>query len=471
MGNPENESMSFQRLLYLVFLALFFSSCGGGDGPAALQNGSSTGSVVFRLGNPQQQAVAQIVSARVDLLVPGTSQQVLPSQSLVFGQTVVFSPVPVGSQLVKASGFDSDGNLIATDEVVVNVLPGQASQARLVLTPGLEPEPEPEPDPEPTPPAGTTLIYIGFQGTDNGVSVVDADTYQPVAGSPISVSSPPREMAIDVAGERLFVVNNGFVSVFNARTLTPIMDISVPGDAPFGVAYDPDRDQVFVSDSATTQVFVFDATAGSPAGIFSISSSILFEVVYFEDKIYVADANGNALHVHDASTFSPVAGSPFNAGGSMTEPRYLKLDAANRRILVGLTPFSIGNSEVAVFDIDSSGFVAGSPFSTGVMDSLTGVGFDSVGNRVLASVEDNFVLLDGTTFGPAAGSPLSAGAPLFDVLFESTRNRIIGTEGGGTDIVVVDGSSLTPIAGSPFAVAPDGSFLRNVESATFPDSP
>ncbi|MCA9781469.1 MAG: hypothetical protein KC800_32350, partial [Candidatus Eremiobacteraeota bacterium] len=132
---------NLNRLVFLIF-ALLFAGCGGG-GPSSSAvpavESVQTGSVAFRLGQPSR-ILAQIVSVEVEVLNPNTEQAVLPAQQLVFGQEVIFSHVPVGVHLVRATGYASDGSIESRDQVEVLVVAGQTTRAQLILN---NPSPEP----------------------------------------------------------------------------------------------------------------------------------------------------------------------------------------------------------------------------------------------------------------------------------------------------------------------------------------
>src|SRR5690606_21455341 len=108
------------KLISFLILLLFPIGCEGGGGSLSSSgDAASSGSIAFRMRAPSQQTVAQIASAQVEILSPATGTQVVPAQTLTFGQEVVFSPVPAGLQLVRARGFDAGGNVVASNEVTV----------------------------------------------------------------------------------------------------------------------------------------------------------------------------------------------------------------------------------------------------------------------------------------------------------------------------------------------------------------
>ncbi len=123
-------------------------------------------------------------------------------------------------------------------------------------------------------PTGTRVYVTNFSSGD--VSVLDAITLAPIAGSPFPTGGTnPTELTINSAGTRVYINNQSSnnVSVLDATTLAPIAGspFGTGGGGPFGVVINPAGTRVYITNNSTSDVSVLDATtlapiAGSPFG-------------------------------------------------------------------------------------------------------------------------------------------------------------------------------------------------------------
>ena len=95
----------------------------------------------------------------------------------------------------------------------------------------------------PAPAAQAREVYVANSGSDN-VSVFDAATNTPVAGSPFATGGTgPDGVAVNPDGTRVYVANGASnnVSVFDAATNTPVAGspFATGGTNPTGVAVCP----------------------------------------------------------------------------------------------------------------------------------------------------------------------------------------------------------------------------------------
>jgi 6-phosphogluconolactonase len=199
--------------------------------------------------------------------------------------------------------------------------------------------------------------------------------------------------------------------------------------------------------------------------------------VYVNDNTAGTNTIG-AFAQHADGTLTPLAGSPFAAGGAGTgtivgsqgsiqvtsDGRYLlAADAGSNQVSVlriredgGLTPVARG--------LAPSGGIE--PVSIAVHEGLVYVANE--GNGVSGSNYTGFRLNAGGHLTPLAGStfPLPATANPGDILFNSTGKNLIGIEVGTTDpstflidsFTVGEDGLLTPAAGSPFPAQAAGPF-------------
>jgi len=436
------------RRFTLALILLLMIGCGGGnEGVSGQDSSAPTGSI--SVGLPSGRILAQISSVTVDVLDPNTGAPVVPSQGLTFGQTVVFENVPVGTKIVRATGFNADGGTEDTSETSVEVLPGQVSRAQLVLTPeGATPEPDPEP------PAATVRLFIGNQDPEE-LTILDGQTYAPIAGSPVAgLPGPPVGIAVDTAGERVFVLTRfGDILGFDLNTLTPLPNypISLGGDEPNDIAYDPDRDRLYASDFAD-DVDVVEATSGAVVtSLFGGAGPR--EVLYHNDRIYIAEFSGANLLVFDANTLNQITGSPFPSGGTLGDS--LALDEANNFLYMGLVQGASIGGAVAVFDITNETFQS----AVSVGQEVTGIAYDPINDQVLATdlnmATSSLFVLDAPTLNQITGSPFPTGNESKDVVYDPVNQRVIVSNAADNDITVFEGGTLTPFTGTPFPAGTD----------------
>ena len=221
--------------------------------------------------------------------------------------------------------------------------------------------------------------------------------------------------------------------------------------------------------------------AGSVAGL-TLTASAASDVVghvYVDDNTAGLNTIG-AFDGHSDGSLTPMAGSPFAAGGAgsgtiIGSQGALQLSDDGRYLLA----VDAGSNQISVLRVLPDGSlhpVGGGPVWSGGVepisiavrgslvyvanegDKATGTGSNYTGFRLNAG--GHLVPLTGSTFD------LSSTANPGDILFNSTGTNLIGVEVGTTDastfridsfVVGVDGR-LTPASGSPFAAQAAGPF-------------
>jgi 6-phosphogluconolactonase len=221
--------------------------------------------------------------------------------------------------------------------------------------------------------------------------------------------------------------------------------------------------------------------AGSVAGL-TLTASAASDVVghvYVDDNTAGLNTIG-AFDRHSDGSLTPMAGSPFAAGGAgsgtiIGSQGALQLSDDGRYLLA----VDAGSNQISVLRVLPDGSlhpVGGGPVWSGGVepisiavrgslvyvanegDKATGTGSNYTGFRLNAG--GHLVPLTGSTFD------LSSTANPGDILFNSTGTNLIGVEVGTTDastfridsfVVGVDGR-LTPASGSPFAAQAAGPF-------------
>jgi 6-phosphogluconolactonase len=212
------------------------------------------------------------------------------------------------------------------------------------------------------------------------------------------------------------------------------------------------------------------------AQVAEASSSVVGHV-YVNDNTAGTNTIG-AFDRHADGTLTPLAGSPFAAGGAGTGTTVgsqgsLQVTGEGRYLLAA----DAGSSQVSVLRIRPDGAlspVQGSPVSSGGIEPVSIAVHQGLvyvaneGNGVSGSNYTGFRLNSGGHLVPLPGStvPLPATANPGDILFNPTGKNLVGIEVGTTDpstflidsFVVGRDGRLTAAAGSPFAAEAAGPF-------------
>lgn len=232
--------------------------------------------------------------------------------------------------------------------------------------------------------------------------------------------------------------------------------------------------------------FVFRALSASGLAVlmvaagFSVSAaSDVTGHVYVNDNTAVQNTIAG-FDRHSDGSLTPMAGSPFAAGGQGTgtlvgSQGSLQVSSDGRYLLAA----DAGSNQISVLRIRPDGSLVpaqGSPVSSGgiepisvaVHDELVFVANEGSAASGTGSNYTGFSLNAGGHLAPLAGSnvPLPITASPGDIFFNSTGTKLIGVEVGTTDpstfridsFTVAKNGTLTAAPGSPFAAEAAGPF-------------
>jgi 6-phosphogluconolactonase len=199
--------------------------------------------------------------------------------------------------------------------------------------------------------------------------------------------------------------------------------------------------------------------------------------VYVNDNTAGTNTIG-ALDQHADGSLTPLAGSPFSAGGAGTgtligSQGAIQATADGNWILA----VDAGSNQISVLAVGSNGTLTaapGSPVSSGGIEPVSIAVHNHLvyvaneGDGATGSNYTGFTLADDGRLTPLSGStvPLPPTAFPGDILFNGTGKNLIGIEVGTTDpstflidsfLVGTDGR-LTPASGSPFPAEAAGPF-------------
>ncbi len=249
-------------------------------------------------------------------------------------------------------------------------------------------------------PAGTTLTYGAYLGTDNGYDrayglavdgsgngyltgetsstgfPVTAGAFDPVLGGfsdafvtklamedyipplpvhncaparlgDISVGQTPRGIAVDSARQRVYVANFGSdsLSVIDSNTNT-VIDTITGITAATGITYDPDHSLLWVSNYSTNEVTPIEINGD---GSFTVLSALEvgrgpWGVAYSAPygQVYVANSLDNSVSVIEAASQTVVA----TLADDFNQPFHLAANPANGKVYVT----NFGNNSVSLIE-------------------------------------------------------------------------------------------------------------------------
>ena len=263
---------------------------------------------------------------------------------------------------------------------------------------GATPTPTPTPTASPTPgPSAAGKLYVSNSGAnsilrfDNALTasgnIVPSAT---IAGANTTLNAPAF-ITLDAASDRLYVANNGDLSVLifdsiSTKTGNIAPERTIAGSltlliSPTDVSLDKGRNLLYVADDTDVHVFAQAATAAgniAPARNFSLGftvSAILVDGT--NDRLYAADQAANAVAIFDnASTLSgPVSASRTIQGAAthLATPGGLQIDGLGRLVVSNASPASItiySNAAIANGNIAPVGEIAGSNTGMSVSDQI-----------------------------------------------------------------------------------------------------
>lgn len=166
------------------------------------------------------------------------------------------------------------------------------------------------------------LVYVG-NVNERSVAVVDARTMRVVRKLP----SVDRTfgIALDPAGQRLFVVSNdspgmnthgGYVAIIDAGSAFPhIAAKSAYFTFPLGVALDSARKRLFVTDEAKDVLYVLNSETLAPLRKPLATCHTPWRPRIVGDRLFVPCARADRVDVIDLATLRHVKGAPFATGG------------------------------------------------------------------------------------------------------------------------------------------------------------
>ena len=278
----------------------------------------------------------------------------------VTGMTVTFSTAdPLGSGALTPSGSTTD----------------EGGQITATLTSTVE---------------GTVRVVAE---ADNGASDF-VDVFFGASGfcapelvSEVNTGPRSRGVAIDTAGRRAFVAHANGVTVIDTGSNAVIAETQSPPGA-YAVAYDPDRDRIWVTRRDADRVVVLDGTTYDTLADLATGDeprSVAYNPA--NDRVYVVNFGGDSVVVYDA------AGMRYERTlNDFRDPTQLAVNPVTNKIYV---INHVNNGQMTVIRGDTHETYR---LATGLLDGF-GVAVDTTRNLIYATsvLEGRLVIIDGET--------------------------------------------------------------------------
>lgn len=241
-------------------------------------------------------------------------------------------------------------------------------------------------------------------GGEGGWDYITVDT----AGNRLFLSRGTHAMVIDLGRDSVIgdipntpgihgvalapELNRGFttngrdssVTIFDYKTLAPIMVVKIPARNPDAILYDPATKRLFTFNGGTANSTAIDATNGTVIGNVDLGGKPE-SAVSEGGKIYANVEDKSYIAVFDPKTLAVLARWPL---APCEEPTGLAIDRVHQRLFAGC-----GNKTMAVVDMRTGKVVASPAVGDGVdaaaFDPATQLAFTSNGEGSISVVHED----------------------------------------------------------------------------------
>ncbi|WP_206197414.1 PQQ-dependent sugar dehydrogenase [Peribacillus frigoritolerans] len=246
--------------------------------------------------------------------------------------------------------------------------------------------------------------YVAYVANeiDDTVSVVETKN-NTVVGSPITVGSDPKGIAITRNGKFVYVANfsDDTVSVIDTKTNTLAVRSIEVGNGPVGIAITPNGLFTYVTNSLDDTVSVIqmktNTVVGSPIGVGTGPSAI---AIAPNGRAYVTNSLDNTVSVIDTRT-NIIIGSPITVGAG---PGAIAITPSGRFVYVANSL----DDTISVIDTRSNKAV-GNPITVGAGPGAIAIIPSGRFAYVANNLDDTVSVID-TRTNTVVGSPITVGA-------------------------------------------------------------
>ena len=266
-------------------------------------------------------------------------------------------------------------------------------------------------------------------------------------------------------------LDNTFFNTAQAHTAT----ISV-GIFPFGIAYNPSNNNIYVANAASSTVSVISGSTNSV-----IATILVGRVPYFlvyvpsNNQIYVTNAESNDVYVINAATDVVVSTIPLgNSSGAgddsitpdSTSPTFLAYDNDNGGLYVSKGPFAVSIinavTNAAVYEIT-------------VDRDPTGIAYNPINHNIYVTKQSSNQVSVINTITNSVVADIPVGDTPVDIVYNPVNHNMYVTNLGSNTVSVINSATNSvigtiPVGSQPFGIAHDSTnrhiYVTNPDSNT-----
>lgn len=240
--------------------------------------------------------------------------------------------------------------------------------------------------------------------------------------------------------------------------------VDVDGNSPFGMAYDPKNERMYVTNSESNTVSVIDTDTntvlGNPIKVGTSPKGIAYDPE--NERMYVANFGSSTVSMID-TTSNQAVGSVIPVG---TSPVGIAYDPVNQRMYTA----NLDNDSLSVIDTITN-TVLGDPIKLGT--SPKGIAYDPENERMYVTsfgAKGRIFAID-TNTNTMVGSPIEIGSIPQSIAYDSFHHRMYVTNYGSGSVSVVDTNSTNTKSGSLYVDAPYGLAYDHIKQRMYVSNP
>jgi YVTN family beta-propeller protein len=230
-----------------------------------------------------------------------------------------------------------------------------------------------------------------------------------------------------------------------------ISTVSIGGDSPSDMAYDPVNQRIYVTNFGSNTVSVIDTKTNTlvdnPIKVGINPKSIAYDPV--NQKMYVTNFGSNTVSAIDTNTNLP--GPAIYVG---TSPRSIAYDPVNAKMYVSL----LDNDTIAAIDTKTNTLVD-NPIKVGI--NPKSIAYDLVNQRMYVTNfgGEGMVSVIETRNNTKLGAPIKVGSMPQSIIYDPVNQRIYVTNFGSNTVSTINTNSTNQKSylyiDSPFGLAYD----------------
>ncbi len=294
-------------------------------------------------------------------------------------------------------------------------------------------------------------IYVtSTSPATNNVSVIDSQTDQ-VIGSPISVGSRPRAIAITPDGGTAYVANfnDGTVSVIDTQTKQTLGSPIGVGANPRSVAITPSGRFAYVANQGSGTVSVIDTTTNQSLGTpITVGPAPISIAITPDGKLAYVVVNGSKSVAAIDTQTNQVVGAPISVG---LDPHGIAITPDGRLAYVA----NDGSNSVSVIDLQTNQEL-GTPIAVGLNPFAVAITPNSRTAYVTNFSSASVSAID-TQTNKVVGAPIIVGSAPIAIAVTPDGQRAYAVNDSSKSVSVID-TQTNQVVGAPISVGsePEG---------------